>query len=60
MGISIERVAENVHFGEGPHWDAESQSLYFIDLLEKSVHRYIPSSGKYTYAYVGKVIIFTN
>jgi len=29
--------------GEGPHWDIESQTLYFIDILGDQVYRYIPN-----------------
>lgn len=31
---------------EGPVWDVAEQALYWIDILEKKVHRHDPSAGK--------------
>lgn len=33
--------------GEGPVWDVEEQALYYIDILEKKVLRWDPSSGEH-------------
>lgn len=41
--------------GEGPHWDVETQSLYFIDVFGKNIHKYVPSTGQHTSATLGKV-----
>jgi sugar lactone lactonase YvrE len=32
--------------GEGPHWDAATGQLYFVDLLGKGIHRYDPVTKK--------------
>lgn len=32
--------------GEGPHWDIEKQSLYYVDILNGSVHRYSYEDNK--------------
>ncbi|XP_052864811.1 regucalcin-like [Anopheles cruzii] len=29
-----------LQLGEGPHWDAESQSLYYVCILSATLHRY--------------------
>lgn len=31
--------------GEGPCWHAEEQALYWVDILEKKLHRYDPATG---------------
>lgn len=36
---------EKTYLGEGPHWDAKNQQLYYVDILAKSVNRYVPSTG---------------
>lgn len=33
--------------GEGPVWDVAEQALYYIDILEKKVLRWDPSSGEF-------------
>jgi len=30
--------------GEGPHWDAKTKQLYYVDLLGKAIHRYDPAT----------------
>ncbi|KAK7100082.1 regucalcin-like [Littorina saxatilis] len=32
--------------GEGPHWDDRTQHLIFIDILNREVHRWDPTTGK--------------
>ncbi|KAK9869821.1 hypothetical protein WA026_003550 [Henosepilachna vigintioctopunctata] len=44
MAPVIERIVEDVEFGEGPHWDIQTQSLYFVDYLTKSINRYEPAT----------------
>ncbi|KAF5301532.1 hypothetical protein FQR65_LT08836 [Abscondita terminalis] len=34
--------------GEAPHWDAETQSLYFIDYIKSSINKYVPSTNQFT------------
>ncbi|XP_075216427.1 regucalcin-like [Lycorma delicatula] len=34
--------------GEGPHWDAHIQVLYFVDISGKTVHRLNPSTNTHT------------
>lgn len=58
MALNIEPIGESLSLGEGPHWDAETQSLYFVDITGKTVHRYVPSTKQYTKAAVGKPVIF--
>lgn len=56
MAPQIERVVENCVFGEGPHWDAETKSLYFVDVFDKSICRYIPATHKITKAKIGSSV----
>lgn len=57
MAPKVERLIENVttHLGEGPHWDAASQSLYFVDIFGKSIHKYVPSTKQHTSAVIGMI-----
>lgn len=52
--IVVERIGESVELGEGPHWDVDTQSLYFVSILDKSIHRYVPATNKYTKAVIGE------
>jgi sugar lactone lactonase YvrE len=40
---SVVNLADEI--GEGPTWDSGSQSLLWVDILAKAVHRYSPASG---------------
>ncbi|RZC42485.1 SGL domain containing protein [Asbolus verrucosus] len=46
MVPKIERITESYPLGEGPHWDIDSQSLYFVDCVGKNLMRYTPASQK--------------
>lgn len=61
MSPKVERIEEieTVELGEGPHWDAETQSLYFVDILGHSIHKYVPATKKHTKAVIGKSINLT-
>ncbi|KAB0795139.1 hypothetical protein PPYR_04817 [Photinus pyralis] len=56
MAPVIEKIRELGCFelGEGPHWDNESQSLYWVDIVKKTIHKYIPSLKKHTHIKVDK------
>ncbi|EFA03134.2 regucalcin [Tribolium castaneum] len=49
---TIERVTEGFSLGEGPHWDASTQSLYFVDVFGQSIVKYAPTTKKVTKASV--------
>lgn len=50
----IERVTEGHQLGEGPHWDASTQSLYFVDIFGKGIVKYVPATKKVTKTTLGK------
>lgn len=54
MPLAIERIAESLELGEGPHWDVDTQSLYFVNLMGKAIHRYVPATNTYTKAVIGQ------
>lgn len=62
MGPKVERIEEigTTELGEGPHWDNETQSLYFVDIFGKSIHKYVPATKKHTKATIGKKITMPN
>ncbi|XP_039297153.1 regucalcin isoform X1 [Nilaparvata lugens] len=41
-------VTEPVQHGEGPHWDAHNQLLYFVDISGNTVHRLNPSTNMHS------------
>lgn len=60
MPPKVERIEEIeiVELGEGPHWDAESQSLYFVDIFGKAIHKYVPATKKHTKAVIGEIFYY--
>jgi sugar lactone lactonase YvrE len=43
--VRIRRIeTEHCLAGEGPVWDVREQALYFVDVVNKKVHRYEPAS----------------
>ncbi|HEY4210757.1 MAG TPA: SMP-30/gluconolactonase/LRE family protein [Steroidobacteraceae bacterium] len=55
--MKIERVpTAQCLVGEGPLWDVTEQTLYFIDIVGKVVHRFDPSTGQTRSWNVGQVI----
>ncbi|CAG9859543.1 unnamed protein product [Phyllotreta striolata] len=55
MNPKVERLeaVPPTELGEGPHWDAATQSLYFVDIFGKSIHKYVPATNKHTKAVIG-------
>ncbi|XP_044267290.1 regucalcin-like [Tribolium madens] len=53
MMVKIERLTDNIHLGEAPHWEAESESLFYVDILGMAVYKYTPATKKCTKASVG-------
>jgi len=58
MASTVERIADSVELGEGPHWDVETQSLYYVDIFGKHIYKYTPSTKKLTKANIGKHVSF--
>ncbi|KAJ8973403.1 hypothetical protein NQ317_006469 [Molorchus minor] len=52
MASNVEKIVEGLTLGEGPHWDAETNSLYFVDLFDHFIHKYDPASRRHTKAYI--------
>lgn len=44
MAPVVEKVCEPVSLGEGPHWDAPSQTLYYVDIMGKKLFKYVPAT----------------
>ncbi len=49
-------VAPAAQLGEGPRWDAATQTLLWVDVVAKLVHRYDPATGKNTTLQVADVV----
>lgn len=48
MAPVVEKVLEPVLLGEGPHWDAPTQTLYYVDIIGKKLFKYVPSTKEHT------------
>lgn len=55
MGIQV-AVDVRADVGEGPHWDATSMSLWFVDLTAGTVFRHRPGNGTATLFSVGQEV----
>lgn len=55
MVPKLEIVVDSVELGEGPHWDTCSQSLYFVDIYGKAIHKYVPTTKTHTKTIIGKL-----
>ncbi|XP_039288727.1 regucalcin isoform X1 [Nilaparvata lugens] len=42
-----------LHLAKGPHWDANTQTLYCVDIFKGTVHSYKPSTCQFSTATVG-------
>ncbi|CAD7091685.1 unnamed protein product [Hermetia illucens] len=55
MSYKVEKLpTAPAHIGEGPHWDIETQSLYFIDAYRGMIRRYSYDEKREYAAKVGK------
>lgn len=50
----VEKITEPLLLGEGPHWNAETQLLYFIDITNSTIHLYDPLTKVHNYTYIGE------
>lgn len=58
MHYKVERVTESYGLSEGPHWDHQTQKLYFVDIYNQYVRRLDPATGDVTNSYIGKSTLF--
>jgi len=56
MAPQIEKVTESLVLGEGPHWDVQRQTLFFVDLLGSKLVSYTPATNKFVKASVAPKI----
>lgn len=54
MTPTLEVVTERAILGEGPHWDIDTQSLYYIDIFGQYIHKYTPSTNTNIKVKIGK------
>ncbi|CAH4037887.1 regucalcin-like [Pieris brassicae] len=50
MSVKLKKISEPLVLGEGPHWDESQQALFFVDILDCCLHKYIPATGEWTKA----------
>ena len=55
--MSVEVLLKGVTsaLGEGPHWDAKSQSLLFVDIIEHTVYKWDSNTGNLESKTIGKL-----
>ncbi|XP_065221323.1 regucalcin-like isoform X2 [Planococcus citri] len=52
MSPQVIRITKPLELGEGPHWDSNSKALYFVDMYNSEIHKYLPESNLHTSAVV--------
>ncbi|CAH0683377.1 unnamed protein product [Spodoptera exigua] len=53
MSVKVEKATEPLLLGEGPHWDEHHQALFFVNIQEHTIHKYVPATGAHTKTKVG-------
>jgi sugar lactone lactonase YvrE len=51
--LKVEEIGALAALGEGPHWDHNSQALYYVDIRAATIHKYVPSTNKHTAVTIG-------
>lgn len=54
MAPVVEVISERLTLGEGPHWDVETQSLYYIDIFGQTLYKHTPSTSTTTKVKIGR------
>lgn len=57
---TIQQITPPLELGEEPHWDNETQVLYFVDVKGKDLFKYDPQSGDITSLHFGKYTALYN
>lgn len=57
-GPYLQQITSPITLAEGPFWDSEKQTLFFVDIAGYTVHSYHPSTRTHTTAYIGKDVGF--
>ncbi|KAM3960037.1 regucalcin [Aphomia sociella] len=48
MSVKVEKIVDPVWLGEGPHWDEQQQALFFVSILDRTIHKYVPTTGEHS------------
>lgn len=52
--LKVEPITPKLHLPKGPHWDENTQTLYFVDMFKGTIHSYNPASDVFKTAIVGE------
>ena len=56
---TVEVVSTHVcQLGEGPHWESESQTLYYVDFLNGDVCQWDPKTQESKVVHIGDIVSF--
>ncbi|CAD0201974.1 unnamed protein product [Chrysodeixis includens] len=58
MAPVVTKVVEPVTVGEGPHWHSEDNALYFVSVIDHTINKYEPDTGKHVKAEFEKTANF--
>nr|XP_034829408.1 uncharacterized protein LOC117986645 [Maniola hyperantus] len=53
MPVTVEKITDQLLLGEGPHWDDRQQALFFVDILNCSIHKYHLATKQHTKTKLG-------
>ncbi|KAL0839402.1 hypothetical protein ABMA28_016127 [Loxostege sticticalis] len=48
MSLKVQQLTEPLQLGEGPHWDSRAQALFFVNIYECTIHKYVLATGEHT------------
>ncbi|XP_023936135.2 regucalcin [Bicyclus anynana] len=46
--VKVEPIISSLELGEGPHWDAWHQALFFVNILQGYIHKYELATKRHT------------
>jgi sugar lactone lactonase YvrE len=51
--LKVEKISAPTILGEGPHWDHDAQALYYVDIKNATIHKYVPAENKHKTLKIG-------
>ncbi|CAH0390011.1 unnamed protein product [Bemisia tabaci] len=57
--VQVTPIGPQLSLGEGPHWDEKTKTLYYVDIVESAIHRYVPHKNEHSHCKLkGKTVSF--
>lgn len=57
--VQITPIGPQLDLGEGPHWEAKTKTLYYVDAFAATVHRHVPHTNEHSHCkFKGNTVSF--